>query len=163
MQPIKQYQKEFSADVSSFKSAKPEEQNIIMFDNIKVYVKDSKVHGIGVFARQNIKKEEIVEIFPIVPMSFRTNYQGDARVLDYGTIRFCECEECKRHGYIIYSRLGYGGIYNHQDKHNSVLGIDFSKNYGKCTAIEDIEKDDEIFINYGDQYIFREGKNTIRE
>lgn len=163
MIPINQPQKAFTPETVSVRSGKPEDQDIVVYDNTKVFIRDSQVHGIGVFANKSIKKDEAVEVFPIVPMSFRTNYQGDTRVLEYGVVKFCECEECKRHGYVIFLRLGYGGIYNHQDDHNAMITIDYGKFYGTCVAIKDIEQGDEIFINYGSQYSFKDGKNNIRE
>lgn len=128
-----------------------------------VSARPSSVHGLGVFAEQNFNKNDIIEKFPIVPMSFRTHYQGDARVLDYGAVKFCECEECKKHGYVIFLRLGYGSLYNHQDNHNAALYINYNEFYGECRAEKNINAGEEIFVNYGDKYIFQEGKNTIRE
>jgi SET domain-containing protein len=162
MQPTNQFEKQFVPSSTPIRNGNPEIQ-VVDYDNTKIYIKQSSIHGIGVFAKEIIKKDDIIEVFPIVPMSFRTHYQGDARIVDYSTIRFCECEECKRHGYVIFMRFGYGGLYNHQDNHNAFLAIDYNQFYGKCVATTDIEKDDEIFINYGDQYVFREGKNSIRK
>lgn len=161
MEPTKQTYKSFSPETQSITS----ETNLsdIVFSNLGISVKQSYIHGIGVFAEKNFHSNDIIEIFPIVPMSFRTNYQGDARVLDYGAIKFCECDECKRHGYAIFMRFGYGSLYNHQDNNNASLYVDYNKFYGKCTAIKNIEAGEEITINYGDQYIFTEGKNSVRE
>lgn len=161
MEPIEQAYKNFIPDTKSVTSE--QDLSSIIFSNVGINVKQSHIHGIGVFADKPFKKDEIVEKFPIVPLSFRTNYQGDARVLDYSAIRFCECEECKRHGYTIFMRFGYGALYNHQDNNNATLYIDYRKYYGTCTAFKDIEQGEEITINYGDQYIFREGKNSIKE
>ena len=127
-----------------------------------VYVKKSDVHGIGVFSDKNFKPAETIEVFPIIPLYFRTYYQGDLRVVDYSTIKYCECSECKRHGNVIYLRLGYGGIYNHQDFNNAEITIDFNKMIGTCVATKDIELNSEIFINYGPAYHFPDGKTSIR-
>ena len=135
----------------------------VLFYSKHLSVRPSQIHGIGVFADKDFVANETIEVFPIIPLSFRTNYQGDARVLDYSAIKFCECEECKKHGYVIFMRLGYGGLYNHQDNNNAKLYIDYNEYYGKCVAEKDIAIGSEIFINYGPNYIFREGKNSIRE
>ena len=128
-----------------------------------LYVNQSKVHGIGVFANKSFQAQEILEVFPIIPLAYRTMYQGDYRMLEYCVMRQCECEECKRHGLVLFLRLGYGGIYNHQDDHNAEIIMDYPNKVGKCRAIKAIEKNQEIFINYGLSYQFREGKNILKE
>jgi hypothetical protein len=138
------------------------EESEIRYESSKTYSKQSKVHGIGVFAKQKINASDIIEVFPIVPLSFRTSYQGDARVIDYSVIKQCECEECKRHGYVIFLRLGYGGIYNHQDNFNAEIIMDYKNLIGTCKAISSIDEDSEIFINYGINYRFPNGKISIR-
>lgn len=138
------------------------DESNIKYDSYRVYSKKSEVHGLGVFAKEDIKSSEIIETFPIVPLSFRTSYQGDARIIDYSVIKQCECDECKRHGYVIFLRLGYGGIYNHQDNFNAEIIMDYKNLIGTCRAISNISKDQEIFINYGINYRFPNGKISIR-
>jgi hypothetical protein len=128
-----------------------------------VFVTKSNVHGIGVFAAKNFQTSETIETFPIVPLYFRTHYQGDIRILDYSVVKQCDCEECKRHGNVIYLRLGYGGIYNHQDVFNAELIMDYKNMIGTCVATKPIQVNDEIFINYGINYRFPEGKISIRQ
>ena len=128
-----------------------------------VYVTKSTVHGIGVFAAKNFQASETIETFPIIPLYFRTNYQGDMRVIEHSVIKQCECEECKRHGHVLYMRLGYGGIYNHQDNFNAELIMDYKNMIGTCVATKPIQVNDEIYINYGVNYRFPEGKITIRQ
>lgn len=124
-----------------------------------IYVQNSDVHGRGVFANKLFSKDEIIEIFPLSPLAFRTRYQGDYGILTYGFINDkCPCEECKRHGNVIYLGMGYSSIYNHQDSPNAQLSIDFSKLTGSVTALKNIEKDSEIFIKYTDDHPFFNGK-----
>lgn len=156
---MSEYEK-FSPSVTSV--SRTEKQNVI-FSSENLLVKPSQIHGIGVFAKKDFDPEETIEIFPIIPLSFRTYYQGDARILDYSAVKYCECEECKKHGYVIFMRFGYGGLYNHQDKPNAKLYIDYTEYYGRCIANSHIKSGSEIFIDYGPNYIFREGKNSIRE
>ena len=139
------------------------DKQTVICSSTDLSVRPSQIHGVGVFAEKNFKTEDVIEIFPIVPLSFRTHYQGDARVLDYSAVKYCECEECKKHGYVIFIRLGYGGLYNHQDNENADLFIDYNQFYGKCVAKKNIVAGEEIFINYGPNYVFRDGKNSIRE
>lgn len=150
----------FSPNVTSVSEV---EKKDILCSSRYLSVRPSQIHGIGVFAEKDFKKDEIIEVFPVIPLSFRTHYQGDARVLDYSAIKYCECEECKKHGYVIFMRFGYGGLYNHQDTPNAKLFIDYGEYYGKCIADSNIKAGSEIFIDYGPNYIFREGKSSIRE
>jgi hypothetical protein len=138
------------------------EDNPILFHSDNVYVSESKIHGIGVFAKKNLTIRENIEVFPIVPLPFRTHYQGDGRVIDYSVVKQCPCEECKKHGLLIFLRLGYGGIYNHQDNPNAELSMDYAKTMGICKAIKNINKDEEIFINYGPNFHFMNGKNIAK-
>lgn len=128
-----------------------------------VTVKQSSVHGIGVFAKKNFIPSETIETFPIVPLFFRTHYQGDARIIDYCVVKNCECEECQKHGNILFLRLGYGGIYNHQDEYNAEITMDYKNLIGTCRATKHIQVNDEIFINYGYSYNFPDGKISIRQ
>lgn len=129
-----------------------------------LYVQNSNVHGRGVFANKLFAKDEIIEVFPLSPLAFRTRYQGDYGILTYGFINDqCPCEECKRHGNVIYLGMGYSSMYNHQDSPNAQLSIDFSKLTGSVVALKNIEKDEEIFIEYKNTDIFPQGKVTLHE
>lgn len=138
------------------------DESKIVYESDKVYSKKSDIHGLGVFAKKSIKSSETIEVFPIIPLSFRTSYQGDGRVIDYSVVKQCDCEECKRHGYVIFLRLGYGGLYNHQDNFNAELIMDYKNLIGTCKAISNIDIDDEIVINYGINYRFPNGKISIK-
>jgi len=133
----------------------------IVFDSSKVYVKFSDTHGRGVFAKQPIELGEKIEIFPITPASFRTNYQGDYTFIHYAFINdACKCEECKRHGYIVYISSGYANMYNHQvsPKNNAKFHLEYKELYGYVKASRTIKVDQEIFVDYGPQFKFPEGE-----
>lgn len=130
----------------------------IDYDSTKVQVKLSDIHARGVFAKQDIAMKEAIEIFPLTPSSFRTKYQGDVQVLAYGFINHtCPCEECKKHGYLIYLSSGYGNMYNHQPNPNAILDLDFKNLYGTIKAIKEIKKGEEIVISYASTFLFQEG------
>ena len=136
----------------------------IKYDCSKVYIKLSEVHARGVFAKEDIKYNDVIEIFPITPSYYRTKYQGDAQVIAYGFVNHaCHCEECKRHGYLIYISSGYGNMYNHQPDFNASYEINFQQLYGTIRAVKPIEKDEEIFINYSSTYLFQNGLVTNYE
>lgn len=138
----------------------------LKFDSSKVCVKFSDIHGRGVFTKQPIELNEVIEIFPLTPCVFRTNYQGDPTVIHYGFVNDnCPCEECKKHGPQIYLSSGYGNMYNHQEAEtcNARLEIDFNELYGKVIANKTIKIDEEIVIDYGPNYNFPQGKITNHE
>ena len=138
----------------------------IVYDNTKVYVKFSDVHGRGVFAKEPTEMHTVLEVFPITPCVFRTNYQGDPTVIHYSFINEgCPCEECKKHGPLIYLSSGYANMYNHQDGEslNARFEINFKELYGKIIATKTIKKDEEIFVNYGPNYTFPKGEITNHE
>ena len=132
-----------------------------IFTNDKVYVKFSDIHGRGVFAKKPIEGHEVIEQFPLTPSMFRTNYQGDPTVIHYSFINeACKCEECKKHGWLIYLSAGYASMYNHQDADTSVarFELNFKELYGKVIATRTIKIDEEITVYYGPNYSFPKGE-----
>lgn len=126
-----------------------------------VYIKKSEIHGLGVFAAKHFKLGDKIETFPLMPLSFRTNYQGDPMIYNYSFVNYmCHCEECKKHGYVIYLPMGYGNLYNHQEKQqvNAKVNTYFDSFYAEVIALKEIEKYSEIYIDYGLRYLFKDGK-----
>tara|TARA_B100002019_G_C21167295_1_gene546539 strand:- start:490 stop:969 length:480 start_codon:yes stop_codon:yes gene_type:complete len=133
----------------------------INFDSSKVCVKFSDIHGRGVFAKETFDMHTVLEVFPITPCVFRTNYQGDPTVVHYSFINdACDCEECQKHGFLIHLSSGYGNMYNHQhpENCNARLEINYKELYGKVIAIKTIRMNEEITVYYGPQYNFPEGE-----
>ena len=58
----------------------------ILYHNNGLYGQNSSVHGRGVFAAKMFNIDDILEVFPLTPMAFRTRYQGDIGVLTYSFI-----------------------------------------------------------------------------
>lgn len=133
---------------------------MINYDSSLIYVASLENNNRGVFAKQNISKNTVVEIFPIVPLKFRTVYQFDANIIHYSYINdTCKCQECEKHGSIIYFPLGYGGIYNYASNNkesNISIKINYEKFYGETIAIADISKDEELISNFEESYIYRQ-------
>jgi hypothetical protein len=48
--------------------------------------------------------------------------------------------------------LGYGMLYNHQDKPNAMWKFNYSQLLADVICVEDINKGEEIFVSYGNQY-----------
>lgn len=140
-----------------------ENENTKFFSN-QIYCQNSDVHGRGVFANKLFLQDEVIEVFPLVPLAFRTRYQGDFGIFSYCFVNeACPCEECKRHGNVIHLGMGYSAVYNHQDEPNAVMNIDYSKLIGTVQAAKNIEKDSEIFIRYKHTDLFAQGKVMLHD
>lgn len=133
----------------------------LRIDPPSIYLEKSEIHGMGVFAAKDFKLGDVIETFPLMPLSFRTNYQGDRMIYNYSYVNYsCDCEECKKHGYIIYLPMGYGNLYNHQEAEqvNARINTYFDSFYAEVIAMQNISKYSEIYLDYGLRYLFRDGK-----
>lgn len=123
----------------------------------KVYVSNSHIlgSGRGVFAGVNIKKNEVIEVSPILILEFS----------DVITRRVSRSEAMKSRAIIdtkwnllfeyyfwmdeyVALALGYGSLYNHSKNPNCKYKLDRKKKTITVTAIKDIGEDEEILFNY---------------
>jgi len=95
----------------------------------KFYVKDSGIHGKGLFARCDIEKDEVI-----------------------GTIKYNPTEDdgpyvlwIEDHGVLVECELKY---INHSSKANACYCEDLD-----VVAVKNIEKDEEITHDYGDDWV----------
>jgi hypothetical protein len=131
---------------------------MVNYDSSLIYVSPLE-NNRGVFAKQSIFKDTIAETFPIVPLKFRTEYQFDPTIMHYSYVNdACECQECKKHGSIIYFPMGYGGMYNYSSDQNSniTIKIHYDKFYGEVISTKDITKDEELLSKFEESYIYRQ-------
>ena len=103
-----------------------------------IQVKKSKIHGKGIFAINDIKKNNIIEICNILEVK-RRKVKGIFN--DY------VFKKSKKKSFLA---LGYGSLYNHADDNNAIVQLQNDILY--IIAVKDIKKGEEIFINYGDDY-----------
>ena len=110
----------------------------------KIYIKQSSIlnAGRGVYARRDIKKDEIIETCPIieVPKHDMSNLKESILV----TYFFYFGKNKER----LLVALGFGSIYNHADKPNAAYKINPTERIIYFIALSDIKKDDEIIVNY---------------
>lgn len=119
----------------------------------KVIYSTSNVHGLGIFAAQDIKKGELVERCPMIPLAFRARYHTDPQIYKYMYAQpMCDCSECKNHGFIFHMLLGYGMLYNHSDDPNSEWIFDWKQLFANLIATKDISQKEEVFIDYEKKY-----------
>ena len=115
-----------------------------LFASDKIYISQSKIlnAGRGVYARRNIKKNEIIEKCPVieVPKHDMANLRESFLV----TYFFYFGKKRQR----LAVALGFGSIYNHSYKPNARFKIKPTEKSIDFIALNDIKKDEEITVNY---------------
>jgi SET domain-containing protein len=123
----------------------------------KILIKKSPIHGLGVFACKYIKKDEIIEICPIIDMGMNKG-ESSHILIDYrfnwpqGTPDFEKQVVCS----------GYGMLYNHSENANANWRSNFELNCFEFYATKDILPDEEIFIWYGDVNYWNDGRTNTK-
>lgn len=119
----------------------------------KLEPRKSDVHGYGVFATEAIEEGELIEQSKLLKLGFRSQYGKDPVLVDYvWANQGCDCIECKQHGAFQYFPFGYISLYNHSDAPNTKQDMNFKNEVATITARRRIEKDEEIFVTYGNKY-----------
>lgn len=110
-----------------------------MFFNQKITVKDTPKMGRGVFASENIKTGEVVEVAPILILQFEDFV--DTRWNFLFEYYFWMDDE-------VVLALGYGSLYNHSKENNAEYEINIKNKSITFKAKKEIKKGEEIFFNY---------------
>lgn len=112
--------------------------------SVKTYVAESAIAnaGRGVFAAANIKKDEVIEICPVilVPKSDMSSLKKSFLVNYYFYIG--------KDNSMLAIALGFGSIYNHSYEPNATYKKNLKERTITFFAIKDIKKGDEITTNY---------------
>lgn len=106
---------------------------------MKIEVRNSKIHGRGVFATKKIRKGELIEVCPVlvVPKE-QVPLMNKTVVKDYHFIW---------DGRKTAIALGYGSIYNHSYDPNARY-CDYGDTHFKFRAWRTIHPGEEITVNY---------------
>ncbi len=120
----------------------------------KIKIADVKGMGRGVFATQDIKKDEVIEYCPILSLSDKeVDFIKDHS--DILKFYYLWQYEIEKHCIM----LGYGSLYNHNNNPNA--DVDYNvidhQNYLIFTAIKDIPAGEEIVYDYN----FDDGKEEF--
>jgi SET domain-containing protein len=107
-------------------------------------VTESKIvgGGRGVFATKDLKKGELIEVCPTIVVGSNDLEKVNQTGLVEYSFYFGE-----RLGKAMIA-LGYGSIYNHSYEPNAKYEIDEVSKIMLFRAVKDIEKGDEVLINY---------------
>lgn len=114
-----------------------------------IYINQSKVcpDERGVFAKISIKKGELIETCPVIAISqYDTENISEESLVTY-MYYFGEKKERSA------LALGFGSIYNHTDTPNAMYKENYEEQTIEFRAIRDIQKDEEITVNYGQENI----------
>lgn len=117
-----------------------------LFQN-KLFVKKSKLHGYGVFANKNIKKNERIE-----ECYFILSDCEDDIIIDY-------VFDLDGHSALL---LGYGSLYNHSDHPNADYTLNKKRKIATFKALQPIKKGEEILITYGEEWFASRNKRKKR-
>lgn len=126
--------------------------DIISGHSRKVEVRRSPIHGYGIFAKEPIGKDELIEECRLLKLGHRSNYNHDPVLKDYVWAGKDDGEQTKLHGASQYIALGFGSLYNHADEPNTNQVLNFETEVMTIKANQLIQKDEEIFLNYGKKY-----------
>lgn len=118
----------------------------MIFISHKIEVKPSPISGMGVFAKQDIKTGETLEVsyFTILTQNFS---QIDNKLKEY--VFSWPKNVWGGKSVVVW---GYGSLYNHSKQNNADWDTDEENNVFKFFAVRDIKMGEEIFTNYGEAY-----------
>ncbi len=110
----------------------------------KIYVKKSPQQGFGVFAGKKLRKGELIEECYFI----LSKTKGTQAFEDYYF-------DAKGKNALF---LGYGCIYNHSDDANADYVINMKTRIVTIRADRTIQKGEEIFVSYGDEWFSSRGR-----
>lgn len=110
----------------------------------KIYLSKSKIKnaGRGVFASQDIGKNDIIEICPTLEVPANDVFNLKESILVTYYFSFDDDKD------MLFIALGYGSIYNHSYEPNTTYKKISKDNVLEFKAIKDIRKGEEITVNY---------------
>ena len=118
------------------------------FISQKVEIRKSSVHGLGVFAKEDIEKWEMIEAAPVILFDSATQgylydlYDRRHILMDYPF-------GWTNDGAVLAIAMGYGGVYNHSTYGQNIQWI--ANRELEClefTASRDIQMGEELFVMY---------------
>jgi len=121
----------------------------------KIYVDKSPIHGLGVFASQKINQDEVIEEVPVLTLPINKG-ESSGILLDY---RFNWPQGVEWDEQVV--GLGFSSLYNHSDDANAYWVSDLERKTFKFISNREINEGEEIFIWYGDENYWNDGRNNI--
>jgi SET domain-containing protein len=117
--------------------------DIVILKKPLVEVRQSAVHGYGVFAARDITEGELIEECPVIIVP-----HANLDFINYW-FRWQKSEDDVRKSALA---LGYGSLYNHSQTPNAVFQPDYERQALIIKANKKIAKGEEIFIFYANDW-----------
>ena len=112
----------------------------------KIEVKESPIHGLGIFCTEQIHLNEVIEICPFLVFP-QTNQE---KIPFFQNYSFCYPKDVNWVNHALV--LGYGSFYNHSETPNADWHT--VDNTFVFHSIKVINPGEEIFINYSNGSVF---------
>lgn len=116
-----------------------------IFPPTKVYISESPLHGFGVFAKEPIEANEVIEETPLLDLGINV---GEWSTL-FSDYRFDWPTGAGQNWEKQVLPWGYGCIYNHSDTPNAYWRSHKGRGTFEFVARRRIERDEEICTFYG--------------
>lgn len=121
----------------------------------KLYISNSPIHGLGVFASEFIMSGEVVEVCPILDLEIPKGEVSNV-LLDY-RFNWPQGNEWDKQ----VMPFGWAGLYNHSNTPNTLWKSNTSNQTFEFYAVKDINPDEELFVYYGDVNYWSDGRQNI--
>lgn len=118
----------------------------------KIYVTKSPIHGLGVFASDKIYENEVFEVCSFLDIGMKRG-ESSPVFMDY---RFNWPQGSDWEKQVV--GLGYASLYNHSDQPNAGWRSNVENNTFEFFAVKEILPGQEIFVWYGDDNYWNDGR-----
>tara|TARA_R110002012_G_scaffold118234_1_gene266382 strand:+ start:96 stop:458 length:363 start_codon:yes stop_codon:yes gene_type:complete len=108
-----------------------------MFISDYIEIRESNLHGLGVFAKKDIPKRTKIEVSPGILLTEKPQ-----------DILFKYCYSHNKKPWAVLFPTGYLGLYNSSSDPNVKASVNCEKNIITISALIDIKKDSELLHNY---------------
>jgi hypothetical protein len=118
-------------------------------------IKSDIIKGMGVFAKKDFNKGDIVEYCHSMLYDWREKYIHDRTIMEYAYRHWCDCTDCRNHGGLKITPFGFGSIYNSSETKetaNIIHWIFPSHRFMAYEAVREIKKGEELVSWFGEGY-----------
>lgn len=114
----------------------------IIYPSSSIYVAPSQIHGLGIFARIDIKEGEIIEESPV--LLIEEDQISDLTKTELRFYYFAWGTGFKQAAI----GLGYASLFNHSYEPNARYIKDMEQQVLRFVTLKDIKREEEIIVNY---------------
>lgn len=121
----------------------------------KIYISKSKIKGAGrgVFAKEDLKRGELIERCPVIEISQKDN----SLLVESILISYFYFLGSKKEKAVV--ALGFGSLYNHSFTPNALYQERLKEGAMDFVAVREIKKGEEITVNYDPKHT--KGKSLL--